>query len=82
MRAGNEKAPGVCGTEGFQKHTINDRDCTAAAANLIARLELAGHRIHKGKNGDFLASKYGMSRWCGDFDELQAFARLVGVHHV
>lgn len=82
MRAANEKAPGVYGTEGFQKHTTNDLDSTADTANLIARLELQRHQVHRGSNGDFLVSKYGMSRYCPDVTDLQAFAKKLGVVHV
>ena len=46
---------------------------------LIARLALAGHVVHRGKNNDFTVCKYGMSRYCADFAELLAFAKLLGV---
>ncbi len=47
----------------------------------IGRLMLAGHAVHKGTDGDFLVCKYGLSRWCKDFAELQAFAKKLGVQH-
>jgi hypothetical protein len=47
----------------------------------IQQLALAGHVVHKGQSGDFLVCKYGMSRYCQDFAELQAFARQLGVNH-
>ena len=50
-----------------------------AIANQLARLALAGHVVHRGDIGDFTACKYGMTRYCKDFAELQAFARQVGV---
>lgn len=51
-----------------------------AIATQIARLALAGHTVHKGKAGDYTVCKHGMSRYCKDFAELQAFARLLGVN--
>jgi hypothetical protein len=51
-----------------------------AVANQIARLALAGHAVHKGQSGDYTVCKYGMTRYCEDFAELQAFARQLGVN--
>ena len=48
-------------------------------ASQIERLTLAGHAVHKGTDCDFLVCKYGLSRWCKDFAELQAFAVKLGV---
>ena len=86
MRAANGKGHG-CDPVPFQKITNNDlnyptgaRPCKAAdAANLIARLALAGHAVNRGAAGDFLVSKFGMSRWCENLDELRAFAVRLGV---
>lgn len=50
-----------------------------AIATQLARLALAGHIVHRGDIGDFTVCKYGMTRYCKDFDELEAFARQVGV---
>lgn len=50
-----------------------------AIANQIAVLALAGHHVHRGTDGDYLVCKYGLSRWCSDFAELQAFAKKLGV---
>lgn len=50
-----------------------------AEATQIAELALAGHAVHKGRSGDYLVSKYGLSRYCQDLDDLQAFARKLGV---
>lgn len=50
-----------------------------AIANQLAHLTQAGHIVHKGGAGDFTVCKYGMTRYCKDFAELQAFARQVGV---
>lgn len=52
-----------------------------STANQIARLALAGHHVIKGDHGDYTVCKYGMSRYCADFAELQAFARKLGVNH-
>lgn len=80
-----EKAPGACDSEGLDTNTSNDLNCATgtrhrkAEATQIAELALAGHAVHKGRCGDYLVSKYGLSRYCQDFDELQAFARRLGV---
>ena len=50
-----------------------------AEATQIAELALAGHAVHKGKSGDYLVCKYGLTRYCQDLDDLQAFARRLGV---
>ena len=52
-----------------------------AVANQIAELTRAGHIVHPGQDGDFLVCKYGLSRYCRDFAQLQAFARQLGVAH-
>ena len=83
----NGKAPRACDSEGLDINTTNDLDFATgtrhrkaeAEATQIAELGLAGHAVHKGKTGDYLVCKYGMSRYCQDFDELQAFARKLGV---
>ena len=53
-----------------------------AIATQLARLALAGHAVHAVhivSAGDFTVCKYGMTRYCKDFAELQAFARQLGV---
>lgn len=50
-----------------------------AEATQIAELALAGHAVHKGRSGDYMVCKYGLSRYCQDFDDLHAFARRLGV---
>ena len=55
-------------------------DIQKAIATQIARLALAGHAVQKGQQGDFTLCKYGMSRYCKDYTELQAFARQLGVN--
>jgi hypothetical protein len=50
-----------------------------AIAAQLARLALAGHVVHKGGAGDYTVCKYGMTRYCKDFAELQAFSRQLGV---
>ena len=80
----NKKAAGASNTNGLHTHTNVVDFPTAgsegkALATQIAQLALAGHVVHKGQSGDFLVCKYGMSRWCQDFAELQAFSRRLGV---
>jgi hypothetical protein len=82
----NRKAPAPTKVQGaFQNST--EPDCPTASPECkaigmqIQQLALAGHVVHKGQSGDFLVCKYGMSRYCQDFAELQAFARQLGVNH-
>lgn len=84
-----KKAASAINTSGL--HTDNNKadfptgavieqvPCGKAIATEIARLALAGHTVHKGGSGDFTACKYGMSKWCQDFAELQAFSRKLGL---
>ena len=81
----NGKAPRACDSEGLDINTSNDLNFATgtrhrkAEATQIAELALAGHAVHKGKCGDYMVCKYGLSRYCQDFDDLQAFARKLGV---
>ena len=84
-----KKAAGASNTNGLHTSTngadirtdgaIQQAHDGNAIANQLARLALAGHVVHRGDIGDFTACKYGMTRYCKDFAELQAFARQVGV---
>lgn len=78
------KAPALTKTQGAFQNINYVNSLTAgtegkALATQIVQLALAGHVVHKGRSGDFLACKYGMSRYCQDFAELQAFSRKLGV---
>ena len=85
-----QKAPGAYDSKGLHTDTnalnfashgpINQAPDGRATANQIARLALAGHVVHKGADGDYIVSKYGMTRYCADFAELQAFALKLGVN--
>lgn len=84
-RTTNEKTPGACDTEGLKNHITTLNSATVARQRKdietqIAKLALAGHAVHKGGAGDFTVCKYGLSRYCKDFAELQAFAWQLGVH--
>jgi hypothetical protein len=46
---------------------------------LVERLRKAGHTVHQDKVGRFLVTRWGVSRFCMDFESLQAFAKQVGV---
>ena len=82
----NKKAAGASNTNGLHTDTNSANFPTAeqkskAIANQIAVLALAKHHVFKGDMGDFTVCKYGMTRYCADFAELQAFARKLGVNH-
>jgi hypothetical protein len=84
-----EKAPRACDSKGLHTDTnganfrtdgaINQAHDGKAIASQLARLALAGHTVHKGGAGDFTVCKYGMTRYCKDFAELQDFAKQLGV---
>lgn len=80
-----KKAAGAIKTNGTNFRTdevIQQAHDGNAIATLIARLALAGHVVNKGQSGDYIVSKYGMTRYCANFAELVAFARQIGVSHV
>lgn len=60
---------------------LTTTDDSKAVANQIARLALAGHHVIKGNTGDYTVCKYGLTRYCANFAELQAFALKLGVNH-
>ena len=84
-----QKAPRACDSRGlhiktnsadFRSHgATNQAHDGNAIAHQIERLALAGHVVHQGGAGDYTVCKYGMTRYCKDFAELQAFARQLGV---
>jgi hypothetical protein len=86
-----QKASRACDSEGLPTNTnsadflshgaTNQAHDGKAIADQIARLALAGHVVHKGQSGDYIVSKYGMTRYCRDFAEIAAFARQLGVNH-
>ncbi len=81
----NEKAAGAINTNGLHTDTNGANFPTVEAqgkaiATQVARLALAGHVVHKGQHDDFTVCKYGLSRYCTDFAELQAFAVKLGVN--
>lgn len=82
--ANNRKAPGATNTKGLTTDTNKLNSATGerhskAIATQIAELALAGHVVHKGQSGDYLACKHGMNQYCQDLEALQSFARKLGV---
>lgn len=51
----------------------------ALIAAIVNKLRLTKHYVQEGTAGDFLCSKYGLSKWCRDSSELHAFAVKLGV---
>lgn len=80
MRAANENA--VWG-HGTSETTLNkQREFTPddqLVGITIRKIANAGHAVQQGQSGDFLVSKWGLSRYCADLPALQAFARQIGV---
>lgn len=50
-----------------------------AEATLKAKFAMAGHQVYDGDNKDFLVTRWGMSHYCQDLSDLQAFAKKLGV---
>lgn len=75
----HEKAAGMLDTSEAAHKTTHPEFTPEKQTFLIAKLALAGHTVHRGQHHDFLVCKYGMSRHCEDFAELQTFAKLLGV---
>ena len=83
-----EKAPGACDSKGLTTDTnganfrtdgaIQQAHDGKATATQLAHLALAGHIVHKGGAGDYSVCKFGMTRYCKDIAELEAFAKQVG----
>jgi hypothetical protein len=66
-------------THGAMPGKVAPENGSKAEVTQVAELALAGHAVHKGRSGDYLVCKYGLTRYCQDFDDLQAFARRLGV---
>jgi hypothetical protein len=81
----NAKGPSPSTATGPFDNSTNDLNFATgtrrrkAIATQIAQLALAGHVVHEGAHGDYMVCKYGLSLYCQDFDELQLFARKLGV---
>lgn len=81
----NEKAPSAGDAGGLGDTTTFAADSIAtdaqrkAESGLLARLALAGHEVHKCRSGDYVVCRWGLTRYCQDFEALQAFARQIGV---
>ena len=52
---------------------------TKVQATLFNQMAKAGHHVHRLADGSFICAKYGMTRYCADFAELQQFAIRLGV---
>ena len=85
MMPTNDEGPSVRTAGPSENHTFNQADYPPPGPNRkvvatqIAQLALAGHVVHKGSIGDFTVCKYGLTRYCQDFSELQAFAQQLGI---
>jgi len=47
-------------------------------ATVIAQLALAGHEVHRLETG-YAVSRWGLTKFCPDFDALVTFASVLGV---
>jgi hypothetical protein len=68
----------------MKAHRFAARDelaLTKPEATIKAAFALNGHTVHKGTDGGFYVSRFGLSRYCKDLEALQDFAKLVGVTH-
>ncbi len=69
----------ILGATPAQVNTVDLARQAKDTAALTAKFSLAGHSVHRGDDGDFLVCRYGLSRWCKNFAELQAFAIKLGL---
>jgi len=65
-------------TQHSQPAKSTTQTTAAIVGNLIARMALKGHIVIRGDRGDFTSCAYGLTRYCKDIAELEAFARKVG----
>ena len=82
--AHKSESPGATGLNAeTQKQNTNAcilvpaTDVRELQANLIARLEIIGHHVHKLERG-FLITRWGETKLCPDLVALENFARIVG----
>ncbi len=71
-----------CQSEAFANHSHNVVDFARRQRSvkaLKATLEQAGHQVHVGAHGDFICSRWGMTRFCPDLAALRRFALVLGV---
>lgn len=54
-------------------------DQSKRTATLKAQFALKGHAVHRLEGGAFLVTRWGLVRACRDLDELETFARQIGV---
>ena len=84
----NKKSPlPWTATGDFENHTNDANSPTSDSqrkaeeiVEQIAKLVQAGHIVYQRRSGDFLVCKYGLSKYCWDFAELQSFSVKLGVN--
>ena len=86
MNGSKEKAPGDDGAQGFQKETQNRHSAISTPSakditTLQAEFALAGHQLIVGKSGDFMVTRWGLSKHLPDWPAVQQFAKLVEVRN-
>jgi len=77
-----QQSPGGAGLVAENQNNFASTDFNALPkpeATAIAKLAFAGHVVHRGKCNDFIVSKWGMTYYAQDFDELEKFAKKLGV---
>lgn len=50
-------------------------------STLIASLALAGYVVRFGHSDDYTVTKFGLTQYCQDLNDLRTFARRLGVRH-
>ncbi len=55
------------------------RQLDRALLALFGRMAKAGHVVYHLPDGTFLCSKFGLTRHCNNFDELEQFAARLGL---
>lgn len=57
----------------------DDQPDPKTIANLIGKLQAAGHDVRQDRSGGYLVTKWGMTRHCIDAESLQAFGKQLGM---
>jgi len=84
----NKKSPSPWTATGDFENQTNDANSPTSESQRkaeeiveqVAKLVQAGHFVYQRRSGDFLVCKYGLSKFCWDFAELQSFSLKLGVN--
>jgi len=79
IAAQKSECPAATGQNATNQKAHSEFSPERHASQLIAKLEKAGHHVHRLENNGFLAARWGMTLHCPDLASLVQFARKLGV---